>query len=303
MRLYVGLTDSDWYRRLSACQPDEVNFWRPGGAQRFSSLQKGELFLFKLKAPFNVIVGGGFFVSFSFLPVSLAWDSFGEKNGVDSLHSFQARIRKYQPEDRGPDPQIGNIILTQPFWLPKESWIPAPADWPKSTVQGKSYDLLEGRGFDLYTQVSAAIAESPTHTFVRELTRGYDQRLTNVRLGQGAFRVLVTEAYGRRCAITGENTLPVLEAAHIKPFSTDGPHELENGMLLRSDMHKLFDLGLLTVTPDLRIEVSSHIREQYANGKRYYEYQGQELKSVPSSLLERPSKEFLDYHNEKVFRP
>ena len=187
--------------------------------------------------------------------------------------------------------------------MPKESWIPAPADWPKSTVQGKSYDLLEGRGFDLYTQVSAAIAESPTHKFVRELTRGYDQRLTNVRLGQGAFRVLVTEAYGRRCAITGENTLPVLEAAHIKPFSTDGPHELENGMLLRSDMHKLFDLGLLTVTPELRIEVSSHIREQYANGKRYYEYQGQELKSVPSSLLERPSKEFLDYHNEKVFRP
>jgi putative restriction endonuclease len=49
--------------------------------------------------------------------------------------------------------------------------------------------------------------------------------LTKVRLGQGAFRILVTDAYNRKCAISGEKTLPVLEAAHIKSFSESGPHK------------------------------------------------------------------------------
>jgi putative restriction endonuclease len=80
------------------------------------------------------------------------------------------------------------------------------------------------------------------------------------RLGQGAFRVLVTDAYQRRCAVTGERTLPVLESAHIKPYARSGPHSNNNGLLLRSDLHKLFDLGYITVTGDMRIEVSKRIK-------------------------------------------
>ena len=72
------------------------------------------------------------------------------------------------------------------------------------------------------------------------------------RLGQGAFRVLVTDAYRRRCTISNERTLPVLEAAHIRPYADNGPHQLSNGLLLRSDLHRLFDLGYFTVDPDRR---------------------------------------------------
>ena len=83
------------------------------------------------------------------------------------------------------------------------------------------------------------------------------------RLGQGAFRVIVTDAYERRCAITGERTLPVLEAAHIKPYGSGGPHELENGLLLRSDLHTLCDQGYVTVDADqLKVVVSNRIREK-----------------------------------------
>jgi hypothetical protein len=63
--------------------------------------------------------------------------------------------------------------------------------------------------------------------------------LVRPRLGQGAFRVIVIEVYDRRCTITGERTLPVLEAAHIKPYVSGGPHPPENGLLLRSDLHTL----------------------------------------------------------------
>ena len=80
--------------------------------------------------------------------------------------------------------------------------------------------------------------------------------LVKPRIGQGAFRVLVTDAYQRRCAITGEHTLPMLEAAHILPFSEKRPNLVSNGLLLRADFHELFDLGLVTVTPELRVEVS-----------------------------------------------
>ena len=57
--------------------------------------------------------------------------------------------------------------------------------------------------------------------------------LVRPRLGQGSFRVLVTDTYGRRCAVTGEKALPVLDAAHIRAVREGGQHRLDNGLLLR----------------------------------------------------------------------
>ncbi|OPX87215.1 MAG: hypothetical protein A4E53_02593 [Pelotomaculum sp. PtaB.Bin104] len=74
--VYVGVTDGNWYTFLAEKQPDEVNFWQPGGRQAFRVLKPNELFLFKLHSPLNYIAGGGFFVRHAFLPVSLAWDAF-----------------------------------------------------------------------------------------------------------------------------------------------------------------------------------------------------------------------------------
>jgi putative restriction endonuclease len=121
--------------------------------------------------------------------------------------------------------------------------------------------------------------------------------LQKVRLGQGAFRVLVTDAYIRRCSITGEKTLPVLEAAHIKPYALSGPHFISNGLLLRSDMHKLFDTGYITITKDYRVEVSKRIKEEFENGKEYYQYHGSNLSYLPTRELDRPNELFIDWHN------
>ncbi len=303
MRLYVGITDRDWYRRLSEARPDEVNFWKPGERGGFGGLQPGELFLFKLHAPDHFIVGGGHFVKFSRLPVSLAWLAFGEKNGVGSLGEYHARIRRYRQGDPGPDPIIGNIVLAEPFWFERDAWIPAPADWPRSTVQGKGYDALDSRGYELWAQVQERLGQPVPAGRISEAMARYRLAEVDVRLGQGGFRVLVTDAYARRCAVTGESTLPVLDAAHIRPYSEEGPHAVQNGLLLRSDMHTLFDRGLLTVTPGLRLEVSSQIREQYSNGRLYYSYHGQELKALPAAAQDRPRAEFLEWHNQNVFVP
>ena len=121
------------------------------------------------------------------------------------------------------------------------------------------------------------------------------------RLGQGAFRVLVTDIYRRRCAVTQEKTLPALEAAHIRPYGDGGVHEATNGLLLRRDIHSLFDAGYVTVTPDLHFEVSRRIREEFDNGKHYYALHGQKIE-LPVQMGQRPDPAALDWHNVNCFR-
>jgi predicted restriction endonuclease len=56
----------------------------------------------------------------------------------------------------------------------------------------------------------------------------------------------------------------------IRPYGDGGAHEAPNGLLLRRDIHSLFDAGYVTVTPDLRFEVSSRIKQEFDNGRHYY---------------------------------
>jgi putative restriction endonuclease len=125
--------------------------------------------------------------------------------------------------------------------------------------------------------------------------------LIQPRLGQGAFRVLVTDIYRRRCAVTQERTLPALEAAHIRPYSEGGTHEPSNGLLLRRDIHSLFDSGYVTVTPDLRFEVSKRIKEEFENGRHYYAMHGSHI-DAPKRPEFQPSTKALTWHNEERFR-
>ena len=306
MKLWVGVTDKDWYEYLALQRPDEVNFWQPSGARTFKVLQPGEPFLFKLHSPDNFIVGGGFFVRYSALPVSLAWDAFARKNGVESFEDLLKRVRKYRRADDALDPIIGCNVLAEPFFLPRSLWIPVPAGWAPNIVQGRGYES-HGDGAALWQAVVEATrlgdrVESPTMLPEEDGPRFGAEFLTRARLGQGAFRVLVTDAYQRRCAVTGEKTLPVLEAAHIKPYACEGPHRVQNGLLLRSDLHKLFDLGYVTVTPEFDMEVSSKLREDWSNGREYYAWHGKKLTHLPVEQFLQPARDFLRWHNEHRFK-
>ena len=301
MKAYVGITDTDWFDLLRNRQDlEEVNFWQPGGSRQFRALSVGELFLFKLHAPQNFIVGGGVFVHSSLLPISLAWASFGIGNGVASLEEMRRRVLKYRrtvtPEHR--DFTVGCILLTQPFFLPEVRWIPVPSNWSGNIVQGKSYDLSSEPGATIYQKLQSALQASQ----VRELDAIKYGAPTTIRprLGQGAFRILVTDAYDRRCSVTSEPILPILEAAHIHPYAAGGEHALNNGLLLRSDLHTLYDRGYLTVTEDRHLEVSSRIREEFNNGHQFYALHGKMLR-VPNNPAYAPSVENLRWHNENIY--
>ncbi len=305
MEAYVGVTDRDWFDLLSSLQPlDDINFWQPSGNRQFRALNPGEMFLFKLHSPYDFIVGGGFFAHSSLLPISIAWETFENSNGANSLYEMRKRVEKYrrQAKNQLDDYTIGCILLEQPFFLPQKAWIPAPSDWNPNIVQGRRYDLSIEPGLSLWQQIQSSISILSAVPMVREEAARYGKPiLTLPRLGQGSFRVLVTDAYERRCAITSERTLPALDVAHIKPYSENGQHLVSNGILLRRDVHALFDKGYMTITPAMDIEVSHKIKEEYENGRDYYRYHGSKMR-VPVVLTNRPSKDFLEWHNTNVYR-
>lgn len=306
MKYWLGVTDNDWFSFLSGADVDEVNFWQPSGTAPFVGLQTGAPFLFKLRRPYNHVAGGGTFVKFSTLPLSLAWDVFGNKNGAASRPAFERMIRGLSRNRGERDPIVGCTVLTNPFFWPQSQWIPEPPGWSSNIVRGRYYDTAEPAGAALWESVlqrTNVVRETYNIDDIPDSDRPRygTPRLSAPRLGQGAFHVVVMDAYKRHCAITGESTLPTLEAAHILPFAEQGENTASNGMLMRSDFHKLFDVGLVTVTPDLRIEVSSRIKEEWFNGKAYYRLHGKQLRSIPDELALRPSVELLRWHNENRF--
>lgn len=311
MKYYLGVTDINWYTYLSRQNREDVNFWQPGGSLAFRVLKAGEPFLFKLKSPVNAIAGVGFFSSHTFLPLSMAWDVFGNGNGCDSFEELQRMILPLRKDNSNPNPTIGCIVLTNPIFFRREDWIAVPEDWKPSTQQGKSYSVETEIGRRTWQQIERLIqeylplatVEKENQLTLQEPESQYGKSvLVKLRLGQGAFRVLVTDAYNRKCAISGEKTLPVLEAAHIKPYAKSGRHLISNALLLRSDIHKLFDKGYLTITTDLKVEVSKRIKEEFENGKEYYRFHGGDLFNPPANPASNPDREFVEWHNEHVFK-
>ena len=307
MRFYVGITDDDWFSYLSGSgTADEVNFWQPSGGRQFRVLQPGQPFLFKLHSPKNYIVGGGFFSHFTILPVSFAWSAFTTKNGAQNEKEMRARIARYRRVSPSPfeDYEIGCVLLQCPFFFSEDEWIPT-SDWPPNVVQGKSYDTADERGLSIWQQVEDRLKfYKGADAFPAEVTqvgpRFGTPQFVLPRLGQGSFRVLVTDAYKRRCAFTDSPVLHVLEAAHIKPYSDGGPHAVNNGILFRQDVHTLFDRGYITVTPEYRVEVSRRIKEEFENGHEYYSAHGKQF-VLPHNTALHPTADFLGWHNQNVF--
>jgi len=305
VKAWVAVTDNDWFRFLRSRAPlDEVNFWQPGGSRQFKTLSPGEPFLFKLHYPEHFIAGGGFFAHASLLSSRIAWEAFGDKNGAGSLEEMRRRVEKYRraPADPRQDYTVGCIILLDPFFFDEDAWIPPPKDFEKNIVQGKTYDLRSSTGKALWDDVllrlqgtrrdRAAESEAPTYG---------DPVPVRQRLGQGAFRILVTDIYQRQCAVTRERALPALDAAHIKPVSEEGRHRIDNGLLLRSDIHKLFDAGYVTVAPDYRFLASRKLKKDFDNGEEYIQLAGTKL-WLPKRSEDRPNREFLEWHTDVVFR-
>lgn len=206
----------------------------------------------------------------------------------------------------------------------------SPNEKPRRTDQGNRYDRLfkVGKGtFELYDPAKHGIWEIYTDVSsgsrfcvsVRQVTNPVEEALADAqaaaeqadifdpadvadarkrvtadiirRRGQPAFRKALLQAYGEACAITGCNLTAALEAAHIHPYKGDHTNVVSNGLLLRTDIHTLFDLGLIAIESDtMLVRVSPKLE-----GTDYEKLNGSLLRQ-PEHHAHRVSSDALDWH-------
>lgn len=299
MRAVVAVTDNAWAAFLrDRPHVTEANFWLPSPRSGFVSRNPGEPFLFKTHHPENRLVGGGFVSGFTRLKVSEAWDFFGEGNGVASEEELVRAINSYRRGASDPDPLIGCVLLRDIFFHGGGPAIPGPPDFARNIVRWKAYELAD----DSYVETALAqlLASPADDTPIVSGPIFGDPRMAVPRLGQQAFKGMVLAAYHRRCAITGAKITPVLQAAHIRPVARHGEHRLDNGLLLRSDVHTLFDQGYLGIDDHHRIRVSRRLRDDFGNGAEFYSRAGNVI-DLPERRAERPSRDAVSWHMDTVF--
>jgi putative restriction endonuclease len=227
---------------------------------------------------------------------------------VATLEEVRARVGKYRRAPIGPgeDPPIGCVFVRDTVFFPADGVANPPPDFASNIVQGKSYDLGNQPARAYFSEMlnrllGTAIDLDRTEAWSRPGPTYGDPRLVRQRLGQKSFQAVVLNAYSRKCAVTGDKIVPVLQAAHIRPLKAGGEHRLDNGLLLRSDVHILFDGGYLGVDPRFRLLVSPRLRDEFGNGDEFYARAGKPI-VVPDRRPDRPNREFLEWHLDEVFR-
>lgn len=318
MRAYVFPTDTAWARHLAALQArdpaqTEANFWVPSGTG-FSALSPGDRFLFRSKADAGgQIIGGALFADYLRLRVSEAWRFYGEANGTASMDDLMRSITRYRARNNAapdPDPEIGCILLSDVTFLPPGAELQLPRGFPMSATRGRGYTP----DHPAWTEVEQIFAEvmqragvpvlRPESDAMAYLTGKTMQRVDGahwVRRGQKWFATKMLTTYQRTCAITGSHIAPTLQAAHIRPVAKEGKHRTDNGLLLRSDVHILFDAGYLGLDERHQLQVSRRLRDDFGNGSEFYSRSGQVI-SLPDKSADRPSPEAVTWHMDTVFQ-
>jgi putative restriction endonuclease len=307
--IYIGNTDHDWFEFLASSGPHEqVNFWQPS-RQHFKAIDEGGFFLFRRKAPINLIGGFGVLASAGTVTIRQAWRDLGQTNGTTSLEDFLDRVRKYRKTENIDDLyQIGFKIIVQPMFLPEEQWFSLPSDWSPNIVTGKGYSSASDEGARLHDEVMKRLSAENSNERAKALFGGLQDQpqagysalgARAVRIGQSAFRLCVLGAYGGACALTQTNVQLALEAAHITPFSESPNHSVQNGILLRRDLHALFDAHLISVSDQYCAMVSNRLKSQVVEGDPYLLLEGRKIR-LPQHLCHWPCRGALAMHRDRM---
>lgn len=313
---FFARAESAWIENLraAAIAHEEVAQWRPISATAPPlPIGPGEPYLFAGAStnspPDRQVLGAGIFSGVSRMLLSEVWEWFGQDCGADT-HSHlreQYSQRVGHLLDASSDPEVEAVLIRKArfFSTAEQSTVPV-AESEFVLAGGIAYSLgnLDSdhpilRAVITYFHPGEDESGDEVTQVVLSSIRAQAQLVTP-RLGQGAFRAMVSEAYQHRCALTGERVRPVLEAAHIKSHAAGGQMRLDNGLLLRSDMHTLYDRGFISFDGRLSLIVSPQLREKFGNGEWLYARAGSPI-AVPAKTVDRPNAEFLEWHRDSVF--
>ena len=281
----IAITDRTWYDyQRSHGFIDEVNFWTPS-KNGPNQISPGDYFVFKLKGEGDLIGGFGTFVEYKFQSLEDTWTEFGRKNGCDNKVDFLNTLRSFD-SNNGTD--CGCVVLKDVVYFED------PVNRVSVGIKAKpaqlyAYERIAPFPFDDYLVSTGNFSLVPTNA--KEKTT---QSVTE-RKGQGAFHAAVSRAYNGQCCVTGETTPELLQAAHIQDYINKDSNHIQNGLLLRIDIHKLFDSGMLLIDNHYKVHISSQVKSA-----AYTQYDNQSI-SLPAKQSERPSLAALKF-KEDSFR-
>jgi putative restriction endonuclease len=291
MMIAIAPTDIDWFQFLKQrLNFSAINFWtdRPWNPRR---INEGDKFYFLLKAPIRKIGGYANFVYYENLTIEEAWQKFGRGNGVNSLYELGVKATgELEPDFTT---EIGCLVLENPVFLEIEDYF-HPTEYNLSFSNQisklKYYSQLNQINFASdYKQVGFSFASFNSK-------ENYEFKESSRVKGQSKFRQSLTKFYNQQGAISGETCLTILDAVHINPHINENKNHIKNGVLLRSDLHKLFDEGLLTITPDYKVVIADELATS-----DYYKYNHQQI-NLPEATTLYPSQQLLKFHNQYIFR-
>lgn len=322
--VFIAHTHRGWFDHLSTfakreyegssvvrLRLDEANFWSPRSPRPPKNFRPGEPVFLRLGAPTRSLAGFGFFATHHLVSVYTAWDLFGPKNGAPTLAELARMLGRTSARDLQAD--LSCMILRDLVLWPERRWIrwgPERGYANTGTQKGRTDTENAALLWACLAEARPATLEpQPLTPFVpldvdERLRRGKDDVV--VREGQGTFRLTLLKAYEGQCAVTREHTEPVLQAAHIQPYLGPASNHVQNGLLLTSEFHTLFDRGLVGIEPPrpgrdtYRLRVSGQLRDLWNNGHRYYGFEGQDL-VVPRDPDQRPSRQALQWHLDTRF--
>lgn len=289
----ISPTDTNWVEFLKTSELNSyVNFWTPT-PWNVKNLNINSRLYFMLKSPIRKIAGFGEFVEYKNLSAFEAWKEFGYRNGRSSKEEFIKSIQNYidkNSEKFGGKSidintyEIGCIILKNCEYFEEDNFIDLEEleiKFPKEIVKIKY--------FYEYDSILNILSEKNNFDFnLLSEERDDQRRYIKTREGQGGFKGKVLRAYNNRCCISQETIPELLEVAHIQNYKNKDSHHIQNGIILRTDFHKLYDNGLVFIDKNYSIHISSLITNEY-----YRQYHGKKIK-LPSNEHNYPSKIALE---------
>lgn len=287
----ISPTDKNWFDFLKGSDLNsKVNFWTPT-PWNIKQLNSPDRLYFMLKSPIRRIGGFGEFVEYKNLTAIQAWNQFGFRNGRASRQKFIDSIQEYIDKNSakfGGQPinintyEIGCIVLDNCEFWDDNLFIDAANHNIDFATQ-----VVTIKYFDQYDPFRQAQDERDNFNLVNE-PRNDRQGTTNIREGQSEFKGKILRAYNNQCCITGETIPELLEAAHIQEYRNRNSNHVQNGLLLRVDLHRLYDNRLIFIDRNFVIHVSNLVTSQI-----YRQYQGRTI-SLPNLVTDRPSGEALE---------
>ena len=291
----IAPTDIGWFQFLKENKHfNDVNFWTPT-PWNITRLNSNDKFYFMLKSPIRKIGGFGIFKKYSNHNLNEAWALFGYGNGCASKEELIKRLDDYkaknsQDKTSVANTEIGCISLSNVEFWEEDAYIDLAEtniDFSSNIVKLKYYTTE-----DFNTSVSTN--EENGYILVdMDSEKLKKARMITDRKGQSNFKLLVSTAYNNKCCITGETIPELLEAAHIQPYINQTSNHVQNGILLRSDIHKLYDNNLIYIDESFIVHTSSMLQSNY-----YKQFHNKTI-SLPSDTIKYPSKDALKSRHDE----